>query len=140
MKVRRSTGEFHSSACCGYSRSTNSLNSGVSANSSRLRQKFLPCWPASTRSRISAKLFLLSLLGIRISFNLPMARRATGQYAGWLDIVLFLEIQTLSQGFIGGVLGRPTHIENFILRPDKPFRIAMARDTPLHLQRGSLVG
>src|ERR1044072_4906782 len=42
MNVRRSTGECHSSACCGNSRSTNSRNTGVSASSSRLRQYFFP--------------------------------------------------------------------------------------------------
>jgi hypothetical protein len=33
INVRRPMGLFHSSACCGYSRATNSLNAGLSANS-----------------------------------------------------------------------------------------------------------
>src|SRR6266852_9746270 len=47
-KCRRETGSFHSLAPSGNSRSTHCRNSGVSANSSRLRQYVRPdCLPGS---------------------------------------------------------------------------------------------
>src|SRR5687767_8776807 len=121
-KLRRPTGSSHSDAFCGNSRCRNSLNSGVSASDSRLRQYSLPRVP-SRRAR-SASMFIASLIRV-----LSMARRAGGEA---LDAVLLH--QPRAQFLLRD--GRSVaHCENLATRPDELLRRAMTGETPVHLQR-----
>src|SRR5436190_5351271 len=116
----------HSSISCGYSRETNSANSGASTNSSTLRQYSLPSC-ANIRSRMIAKFCLCSGLGI-----LSMTGRAACHHLLASDLVIGLHLLALVLVGIGVL---PLHTEYLGLWPDELLRSTMARDAPLHLQR-----
>src|SRR6185503_16150291 len=138
MNVRRSIGLFHSSACWGYSRTTNSRNTGLSASSSRLRQYCLPLrlsFPsciARIWSRISWKFMCRSLSAI--SNFLTVTSRTTRQHLPTLNLVFSHQFAAQVQLVLTLVLRTPGHIEDFSFRPDKPLRCTVTLQTPLHLQ------
>src|SRR5512138_2434905 len=119
---RRPTRSSHSEAFCGNSRCRNSLNSGVPDSCSRLRQYSLPRVPSSWLR--SASMSFGSLMSAS-----PVARGATGVA---LDRVLLHEPRPDDRLRLGRLV---THRENLRARTDVVFRVAMAVDAPLHLQR-----
>ena len=56
-----------------------------------------------------------------------------------LNAIFRYQRTTFSNLIVSFVLRRPGHIENFVLRTHKFFRVAMTTQTPFHLQRRSLV-
>lgn len=63
---------------------------------------------------------------------LPMASRAAGQLSRAADVVLFDQLSPERTLIAAGL---PRHIENLLARAQIGFRIAVAIETPFHLQR-----
>src|SRR5687767_14237617 len=119
---RRPTGSSHSEAFCGNSRCRNSLNSGVSETASRLRQYSRPRLPSSlVRSDWMSISCVMS--------GSPMARRAAGV---GLDSVLLHQPGPDQRLRLRWAI---PHRVDFAARPHELLRVAMAVETPLHLQR-----
>src|SRR6478672_3511810 len=139
-KLRRLRVLSQDSISCGYSRETNSLNSGASTYSSTLRQYSFPsCDKILSRSR--AKFCLLSgvgifLFGIPSVARLPVADRAARHHFLASNVVIGLQLCAFGGIYIAVA---PLHVEYLFLRPDKFFRLAMAGQAPLHLKRVFLV-
>src|SRR4051794_40298003 len=87
-KLRRLSVLSHDSISCGYSRETNSLNSGASTYSSTLRQYSLPSVD-KILSRSREKFCLLSGLGIFL-FGIPSVARYRWQTEQLVIISLLL--------------------------------------------------
>ena len=121
-KPRRPTGSSHSDAFCGNSRCRNSLNSGVSATSSRLRQYSRPRVPSSL-ARSAWMSVVRSCAGHRWHVE---------QLVCALDAVLLHELRADHRLRHRGAVA---HREHLAARPDVLLGIAMAVHAPLHLQR-----
>lgn len=65
-----------------------------------------------------------------------MASRTTCHHRRALNFVLRLESQAFSQLVVAG--RRPFHLKNFLAWPNELLRLAVAFQTPLHLERGDL--
>src|SRR5688572_9397068 len=118
---RRPTGSSHSDAFCGNSRWRNSLNSGVSASASRLRQYSRPRVPSS-RARSASR-------SVRFMGGLPVTRRAIGVR---LDAVFLHQLRPELR-----LRGRRpvAHRKDLAPRAHEALRVAVTVEAPLHLQR-----
>ena len=68
-----------------------------------------------------------------------MASRTTGQYFRLLNVILAEQILTRSDFFNAAIFRPPLHVKNLFLRTHKSFWVAMATETPFHLQRRRLI-
>ena len=68
-----------------------------------------------------------------------MASRTTRQYFRLLDVIFAEQIFTRSDFFSTAIFRPPLHVKNPFLRAQKAFWVAMATETPFHLQRRRLV-
>src|SRR5688500_13516866 len=64
-----------------------------------------------------------------------MTSRTARQYLWTLNLEFRFPGDTAFQVFGALVFCAPRHVENSLLRPQEPFRLAMTLQTPLHLQR-----
>lgn len=68
-----------------------------------------------------------------------MARRATRQNVGLLNLIFAEQRSPLVQLLAGAVLWSPFHVEDLVRRSDKLLGVPVTAHTPLHLQRRRLV-
>src|SRR6185503_20928335 len=69
-----------------------------------------------------------------------MTGGTTRQHLRRLNVIFSHPLLASRNFFRRRILLRPRHVKNFFPRPHKVFRIPVTTETPLHLQRRSLVG
>lgn len=62
-----------------------------------------------------------------------MASGTTGQYVGFLNVILSEQFFPSGKFIRAAVLGSPLHVENLFPGPHKPLGFAMTVKTPFHL-------
>ena len=82
----------------------------------------------------------LILLALSLIANyLPVASGTTLQHSSSLNPIFRLQFDSFLKLLRRFVLRPPCHVENLVSTTDKPFRLAMTLQTPLHLQRRCLI-